>query len=120
MKNYRQQSPVIQRLFIDDWTRKALAYDTFFEGEVYHMVETGTGLEVQKNEREIVPNTAVEKKEKTREFKGYSPRPNKLNSLNDSRFEIINKDPSILTNTRTPIKFEMKKCRARPELFAQT
>jgi len=43
MKTYKDQQQVISRLFIDDWTRKGLAYETFFEGDEYHVVKNKSG-----------------------------------------------------------------------------
>jgi hypothetical protein len=28
----------VKKLYIEDWTRKGLGYDTVFEGELYHLV----------------------------------------------------------------------------------
>jgi len=53
MKTYKDQESVINRLFIDDWTRRGLAYETFFEGDEYHVVKkkNGPGLEIIVNDR---------------------------------------------------------------------
>lgn len=120
IKNLGDQERTIQRFFIDDWTRKGFGYETFFEGEVYHLVKKkdGTGLEIHTNHREPLQ---AQPASPARKFHGYSPRPDKTNPLNESRFDIINKDPNVSTHTRRISQVQFGKQLDRPkELFGKS
>jgi len=52
LKNYKESRDEVQKHYIEDWTREEYSYPTYFEGDIYHMVERrdSTGLEIYKNE----------------------------------------------------------------------
>ena len=39
IKSFEEQKPVVKKLFIEDWKREGYAYQTAFEGELYHLVK---------------------------------------------------------------------------------
>lgn len=106
-------------MFIDDWTRKGLAYDTFFEGDEYHVVQkkNGPGMEIVLNDRETKSPGEEQKFKQLKPFEGYSPRSDKVMSLNDARFDMINKDPSVYSKVKRVSQFSMTKQLDRPALL---
>lgn len=80
-----------------------------------------TGFRVESNFREI-----IEPKPDFTNITGFGtkvPRKDKdyINSLSDSRFEIINKSPEVITNVPRVPGFNFKKQLKRPhELFGHT
>jgi hypothetical protein len=117
MKTYKDQADVISRLFIDDWTRKGLAYDTFFEGDEYHLVQRkgAAGMEIVPNERDR--RSPREEAKLTKPFEGYSPRSDKVMNLSDARFDIINRDPPVYSKVKRVSQFAMAKQLDRPALL---
>jgi hypothetical protein len=57
IKNYKEVKNDVEKQFITDWSRKGYAYETYFEGDLYHVVEKKnmTGLEIVRNDRELLP-----------------------------------------------------------------
>jgi len=56
LRNYKETKDEVQKHYIEDWTRINYSYPTYFEGDIYHMVERrdSTGLEIYKNEPELL------------------------------------------------------------------
>jgi hypothetical protein len=91
----------VKRLFIEDWTRRQVGYDTVFEGELYHMVKDrdAPGFRIESNDREIQMPVPVSNK-KLPAFGIMRGRRDSdvTHTLNDSRFEIIDKQPQCLSS----------------------
>lgn len=100
-----EQEKGIKKLFIEDWKRTGYGYETAFEGECYHLVKdrNDTNYRIQANHREVqeqspalhnVTKFGTKVGRKTNDY---------LLSCNDSRFENINKSPSVISqSTHTP------------------
>lgn len=113
----------VKKLYIEDWTRKGLGYDTVFEGELYHLVQDRNkpGFKIETNTREVVEfKMKPEKQPDFGKIKGRRDSDYTL-SLNDSRFEIINKSPNVLSSVPRVPGFSFSNHKARPEkLFGNT
>lgn len=110
------------KLFIDDWKRASFGYDPSFEGERYHMVQDKgqTGYRIETNLREVQPTKPNLKK--VPDFAKKTGRKDKdvLLSLNDSRFENIDKSPSVISSSVHTPGFSFKKHSERVnDLFLQ-
>ena len=113
---------MVNKLFIDDWTRKGLSYKTFWEGDEYHIVKQkgdGNGMAIVTNH--LTAKSPREEAKITKPFDGYSPRPDKVLHLHDARFDMINKDPQCCSKMKRVTQFSMTKQLDRPALlFGQT
>ena len=111
LKSQEQQQEGINKLYIEDWRRKGYGYDTTFEGEMYHLVKDRerSKYHIEKNEREsqFVGVTKQERKagfeptvKYTLKFENQVGRKDKdyILPLCDSRFDLINKSPSVISS----------------------
>jgi hypothetical protein len=119
IKSFEEQKPVVKKLFIEDWKREGYAYQTAFEGELYHLVKHKgkTDLQVEFNQRNI---PEPKPKSPTKDFNKMNERRQKLLSLNESRFESINKDPIHITTVPRVKNVNFKKALPRQDLFNVT
>ena len=97
-----------------------LGYDHIMKTGDYHIIH-GKGDEVANYQ--IVPNTTqykerhlVSNRNKNLNLAKYSSRPPLLNTLNENRFENINKDPSIFSKTMRVANFKFDRLVGRGDL----
>jgi len=123
MKTYEEQLPGVDKLFIEDWKRTGYNYKTVFEGESHHMVKDKNmpGFRIETNYREILqPKLHLDN---TTDFHNKVARKDKdyTNTLNDSRFEMINKSPDCMTTVPRVPGFDFTEHTARAKkLFGNT
>ena len=123
VKTYQEQQSGVEKLFIEDWKRKGYCYETVFEGETHHLVrdKDKPDFRIETNFREVIePKLNLHT---TTNFEKKQPRKDKdvLQTLNESRFDIINKSPSNLSSIPRVQNFDFKTHSARkPHLFGKT
>lgn len=87
VKSFEQQQKGVQKLFIEDWRRKHLAYDVAFMGESHHLIQEEDNFRIVKNKP-----TLYEPKKPQSKYSNFAksvPRRQELNTLSESRFDII-------------------------------
>lgn len=82
-----------------------------------------TSFRIESNFRELIENDPTKNAAKSTKFSTKVPRKDKdyINSLNDSRFEIIDKSPSVLSQVTHVPGFNFDRHTTRPEnLFGKS
>lgn len=131
-KNFEDLTPAYKKLHMEDWRRKPFDYQTVLEGQYYHMVQDkgSTGFRIESNFQEhqamldhSARSSAKNYLKNIRNFGAQLPRKDKdyINTLSDSRFEIINKTPEVLSKFPRVPGFTMTGMVKRPEeLFGKS